>query len=279
MNDSLGQPDPQAYNAVHWNGSDWELKRIYYYGNCSAVEYPPLKAILAFSGNELVVTNGGSIGWFDGNILTLDCEINPLLTGSINKIWGNNINNLFTIGNNGSIVHYNGTNWQKIESGTELNIYDIYGEKTTNGEYEIICVASDLFLNQGKKILRIENNIVSTIPDAGLSNSLHTVWFVPGKKYFIGGDGLFSTSSFSESWLRHQELPSYYKDAVRGNSLNDIVVAGAFGLLLHYNGNSWKNFQDLTYINGELGRVDIKGNVVCSVGYDDNKAVVIVGWR
>ncbi len=26
----------KAYNAVHWNGSEWELKRIYYYGNCSS---------------------------------------------------------------------------------------------------------------------------------------------------------------------------------------------------------------------------------------------------
>ncbi len=101
----------------------------------------------------------------------------------------------------------------------------------------------------------------------------------PGKKYFIGGDGLFSTSSLSENWTRHTELPSYYKDAVRGNSSNDIIVVGAFGLLLHYNGNGWKNFQDITYINGELGRVDIKGNDVGAVGYDDNKAIVILGKR
>jgi hypothetical protein len=28
MNDSLGNPDPQIYNAVNWNGQVWELKRI-----------------------------------------------------------------------------------------------------------------------------------------------------------------------------------------------------------------------------------------------------------
>jgi hypothetical protein len=29
MNDSLGNPDHNAYNAVHWDGNKWELKRIY----------------------------------------------------------------------------------------------------------------------------------------------------------------------------------------------------------------------------------------------------------
>ncbi len=185
---------------------------------------------------------------------------------SLSKAWGTSSDDIYFVGRSGSVAHYSSTTWQKIESGTRLNIYDIYGEKSTNNKYEIICVASDLFLNHGKKIFKIENNNVTVIPDEGLSNSIHTVWFVPEKKYFVGGDGLFSTTSLSENWTRHTELPSYYKDAVRGNSLNDIIVVGAFGILLHYNGNSWKNFQDITYINGALGRVDIKGNVVCTCG-------------
>ena len=72
MNDSLGNADPIAYNAAHWDGNQWETKRIKYYGNCSAVEYPPLKAVWAFSGTNIIVTNGGSIGWFNGSTITLD---------------------------------------------------------------------------------------------------------------------------------------------------------------------------------------------------------------
>ena len=33
--DSTGAP--VLYNAVHWDGSKWELKRIKYFGQCSAV--------------------------------------------------------------------------------------------------------------------------------------------------------------------------------------------------------------------------------------------------
>jgi hypothetical protein len=278
MNDSLGQPDPIAYNAAYWNGNEWILQKITvkFRGNMITA---PLEGVCAFSNTDIwfvgsLPIHGDGINWIMYDLrTTLDPNI------SVSKAWGTSSNDIYFVGRSGSVAHYSNTNWQKIESGTELNIYDIYGQKKTNGEYEIICVASDLFLNQGKKILNIENNNVSTIPDVGLSNSLHTVWFVPGKRYFIGGDGLFSTSSLSENWKRHTELPSYYKDAARGNSSNDIIVIGAFGLLLHYNGNGWKNFQDITYVNGELGRVDINGNVVCAVGYDDNKAIIFIGKR
>ena len=145
MNDSLGNPDPNAYNAIHWNGTSWELKKIRYYGACSAVEYPPIKAIWAFSENNIVITNGGSIGWFDGINVNLDCVVNPLLTGSINKMWGNSSSDLYAVGNNGNIAHYQNGSWRKIESGTTLNINDILGdfnEKTQ--EWEILVVAANV---------------------------------------------------------------------------------------------------------------------------------------
>jgi hypothetical protein len=30
LKDTLGNPDPKAYNAVHWDGSKWQLKRIFF---------------------------------------------------------------------------------------------------------------------------------------------------------------------------------------------------------------------------------------------------------
>ena len=57
---------------------------------------------------------------------------------SMNKIWGSSSNDLYVVGNNGKIAHYNGTSWQRIESGTTLNINDIWGdfnEKTQSGRF------------------------------------------------------------------------------------------------------------------------------------------------
>jgi len=159
LNDSLGNPDMNAYNAVHWNGQKWELKRIYYYGACSAVDYPPLEAIWAFSKTNIVITNGGSIGWFDGQQVRLDCGVNPLLTGVIGKIWAAFINDLYVAGIGGNIAHYNGTNWQKIESGTQSPINDIWGvNDTLRNIYKVFLPVSFVFEPGDHKILTIDRN-------------------------------------------------------------------------------------------------------------------------
>ena len=52
LNDSLGNPDPQAYNAVYWNGNQWEQKRITvnFRGNLVT---PLLEGAFAFSNTDI----------------------------------------------------------------------------------------------------------------------------------------------------------------------------------------------------------------------------------
>jgi hypothetical protein len=61
MLDSLGQPDPLPYNAVHWNGKDWELKRIQFYTFCGQQHTGsyPTKSIFAFNPNDIWIGMDG----------------------------------------------------------------------------------------------------------------------------------------------------------------------------------------------------------------------------
>ena len=149
------------------------------YGTCSAVEYPPLKAIYAFSANDIVITNGGSIGWFDGNNVRLDCGVNPLLTGAINKIWGSSSNDLYVDGNSGNIAHYQNGSWSEIESGTITNINDIWGYYDPSNNYKtVLCVVSNI-LHQGElRLLAISENTAHDTLNWPYSNHwLKSVWF------------------------------------------------------------------------------------------------------
>jgi hypothetical protein len=283
MNDSLGQPDPNAFNAAHWDGSEWKLKRIRYYGSCSAVEYPPLIAIWALSENELVISNGGSIGWLTGNTLRLDCEINPLLTGSINKVWGSNKDDLYVVGNNGNIVRYQNGSWTNIVSGTDLDVYDIWGDyNSTNSGYEIIAVAAKEFVTFNRRIFRITGNSAQNISSDSIPFSIHGVWFKSGKKYLVAGDGLYSKNNINSTseweWL-HPAVTYYYLYAIRGQDINDIFTCGAFGEMIHYKGSTWKSFMQETSINGTLNNIDFKKNLVAAVGYASPKAVITIGKR
>jgi hypothetical protein len=76
------------YNAVHWNGQQWELKRIKT-NACGGVVYPPIETIFAFSANDILYSHiDGSITHFDGNNFTNDCSLITQLNGSANKMWG-----------------------------------------------------------------------------------------------------------------------------------------------------------------------------------------------
>ncbi|MEP0862715.1 MAG: glucosyl transferase, partial [Ignavibacterium sp.] len=136
--DSLGNPDPNAYNAVHWNGQQWELKRIPIYLPSGYPFYPVIKSVFAFNSNDIWFEAG--IHW-DGNSFK-QIPFNIQWSGNVNKLWGSSSEDLFAVGNNGNIAHWDGRKWTKIESGTDLRINDIWGdynEKT--GKTEILAIA------------------------------------------------------------------------------------------------------------------------------------------
>jgi hypothetical protein len=200
---------------------------------------------------------------------------------SINKLWGENPNSVYAVGNGGGIAYYNGSSWQRVESGTTLPINDMWGWRNSEtNEWEILCVASNQFLNQGGALLGIQGLIATSLPDSGLSWALNTVWFVSGRRYYIGGDGLYRSNTVGPVWFRDTTLPPYYKTAVRGNGVNDIVVVGAFGLVLHFNGATWQDYRSVNGLaSGAYTRVAIRSNLFIAVRGTGTQAAVLVGRR
>jgi hypothetical protein len=287
-NDSLGNPDPNAYNALHWDGQKRELKRISVLYNENLIT-PPLFGIYAFSSNDIwlssgVPVHGDGASWtqyhlFDMGILSQD-------DGYLTKIWGSSSSDLYYVGTLGTIVHYNGTSWRKIESGTEWNILDIWGDTNPfTNEIEIICGIGKGLDQPGpwSDIIRIKEDFTTEKLDiTGLGQVYAKLWFRSGIRYYIVGDGLYEkTFSDTSAWNdlnQNWSITSYFKSCIRGNGLNDIVVAGAQGEFLHYNGITWKSFRNQTSLNnGTYYSVAIKGNIIVAVGSDQSQAVILIG--
>ncbi len=287
MKDSLGNPDPHPYGLINWNGHEWKVKKIIAKNPSGGNSYIIPTGIVAIDQLNIWLVRGGVFLFNGDSIKNTYWLLNYsgynggiFNNGEIPKrIWGDSSKNLFVCRDKGALAFYNGSSWQRINTGTDLDINDIWGQKNNSGEYEILCIASDKFTNKGRRIFRIQNKEVTSLNEDGLSNSLNTIWFIHDKKYYIGGDGLFSNYSLHTNWIRNNDLPAYYKTCIRGNDINDIIVSGAFGLLLHYNGESWINFQNITYINGAFSKVDFKGNLLCAVGSNDNQAIIVMGKR
>ncbi|MDP2362777.1 MAG: glucosyl transferase [Ignavibacteria bacterium] len=122
MNDANGNPDPQSYNAVHWDGAKWELKKIGNQGGWAC------HTVFAFSAIDIWFE--GTINW-DGSNYTVHQNGWPLMPNGdgwrINKMWGSSRNDLYAVGNGGNIAHWNGSSWRKMESGTQVDLLDVYG--------------------------------------------------------------------------------------------------------------------------------------------------------
>lgn len=85
----------------------------------------------------------------------------------------------------------------------------------------------------------------------------------------------------NESWISFGgSVTPYYTNSIDGNDVNDIVVCGAYGELLHFNGSDWKSYQkELEMQAGSYRTIKIKGNLLVAVGYDSPKAVITIGKR
>ncbi len=276
-----------TYNAAKWNGQIWELKRIQSIicgSNTTIVS--PLRTIFAFNENDIWFSDGGEMIHWNGQNYYNDCSMNSLLTGAITKIWGASSNSLYVVGNNGAIIHYNGSpnvagSWTKIESGTSLNFYDLYGEiDKATGQQQILAVAANRFVSFEKMIIQIHtNNTIGTVSINGIPYDIHGIWSKNHRICYIVGSGMYRKLDIaSQATWKAIGVSNYYIEAIRGIEYNDIAACGDLGELLHYNGSTWVSYQNI--FSGILFySIAMKANMIVAVGTDGSRSYTVIGRR
>ncbi len=274
LKDSLGQPDLTPYNAIHWNGVSWDITRIPTKTFSGTIVSSRITTIFAFNEIDIwTFSIAGSYSHWNGSYWGTEFVNERVGTG--NQLWGKSSSDLYLVGDNGSISFYNGLNWQSIGSRTTLNINDIWGIIDQYGIKFILCPAYNFGSGGEKKLISISNNTVGEI--LWMDNrELYTVWFNTREKIYAGGEGLFYRAN--NQW-KEEILPELFKFRVRGNDLNDIWTVGGFGFAAHYNGTSWKTFEEVSLVSGNYHGLAVKGNIVVMVGNEGTKAVITIGRR
>ncbi len=265
MNDSLGNPDPTRYNLVVWDGNNWTIKRVPYYYQGQPF-YNPIQTVFAFGTNDIWFGGNGVIHW-DGN------QYNPVPIPSsvwgphqINKIWGTSSSDLYIVGNNGNIAHFNGTSWQKIESGTDLNIQDIWGVPDgNNGFYKYLAADNAMLkINQQNELTRIS---------VDQDMILLSIWAKTDKLIYTAGNGVFLFKN--NYWEKIDELEANTTYRIKGEELNEIYGIVLPGSTINYfNGYSW--YQIYTEQNNRFWRIDSKGKIVAATGYAGDSAIITI---
>ncbi len=266
-----------GYNAIHWDGSDWELKRFKV--NNSLIQ--PIRGILPSSNNEFWIA-AGSIYHSVGQSASLLYQRNINTSELVQKLLKVSDDNIYGVGTSGLIVQYNGANWKKIESGTDIDIRDIYGaQNPKTGEYEILGVASNVNKDTQIKFFQIKDNKVIDLSLDGLTYFFDGIWFKPNSKYYIVGTGIFKNNRFfkTQSWETYAPgvVSSYHTRAIAANDINDIIAVGAYNEVVHFNGKTWKNYKNNIF--AAYYEVDFKNNIVAAVGFNDRNAQLLIGRR
>jgi hypothetical protein len=279
LKDSLGNPDFNAYNAVHWDGQQWELKRIY-------VEYrsqpnlAPLEGVFVLPDGNIIFSSG--LPYIpEGDHWKLyhlwDMGIFDQDDGSVYRIWGTCLQDLYFVGLKGTIVHYNGSSWQKLESSTETQINDIWGTTDfLSAKQNILAVVSDEYHLGDMRILSVHPNRVRDTLNWNFDRRVMSVWFMNHGGIYVCGSGV---RVYHHGKWKLLDLTNYFTLRVRGSAANNIFVVGAFGLVLHYNGYSWHTYPELILSNGKLLGLAVTDNLVVAVGYTDYRGFILTGKR
>ncbi|MFA6467793.1 MAG: hypothetical protein WCW35_02775 [Bacteroidota bacterium] len=288
INDSTGKFDNTPYNLAKWNGKKWELERVVI-NHRGSIGVPILNGIFAFSPTDIWLVAGSPIHG-DGKNWTY-FDIRAILgkdSISVTKAWGSSSSDMYFVGWGGGIIYYNGTTWKKIESGTTAELNDVWGGSNKwLGDNVVLVTGMNGQLFNANKLLRIKNGVVDTLglPIEYTKRGLLTsVWFNQYSPVYISGDWIFKFHGLAgwnseEEKLSQSALGTY---SIRGNNVNDIITSGTIGLIAHFNGVSWKMFNEVKLNYRDFHSVTIKENLAIAVGVEGTQfpvGIIAVGKR
>jgi hypothetical protein len=246
------------YNAAHWDGNNWTTIRVPYYYQGQPF-YNPIQTIFAFASNDIWFGGNGIIHW-DGNQY-IPIPIPTIVWGphQINKIWGTSANDLYIVGNDGKIAHYQNGQWNSIASGTDANLRDVYGvNKPATGNLKILAIVEKL---NDYRIFTLTSSIAEDTLNWQPGTHLSGVW-LDGRKTYAAGTNIW-VNQYNQ-W-QQKTFTGFFYTTIRGNKSNNIYGIGPDGII-HFNGLDWQLIKQRP-----TGIVMLSGNcnssLVAAVGF------------
>ncbi len=284
------------YNAAHWDGSEWEFELIGVSGVIG-------NGIYYFAENDIWVATGIIYHWNGDEwerYHLWDMDVLGANDGGVTEIWGTSPTNIYFTGRKGSIVHYDGTNFSRMESGTDTPIIDIWGtdenhiwataytnsvDDTHPEGYESVTLFYDG--TSWEKLYVHPDGYWPDVTDS-ISGGMTSVWAFEDTVYICSASGIWAKPFNGNAGVLHRpDFVSWaYLKSIRGNNYNDIYISTKFSQIYHFNGISWKKIETYSdeHPGGALlayGGLDVKGDMVAVAGvfYQGIKAFIMRGYR
>jgi hypothetical protein len=156
----------------------------------------------------------------------------PSPLSDLQSVWGSSDSNVFAVGVGGTILHYDGTSWSSMDSGTTNNLNSVWGSSGNN----VFAVGAS------GTILYYDGASWSSM-DSGTTSNLNGVWGKPGFGVLAVGDSQNTILQYIGDMWTSTTLPDYCSSqelfAVWGIAENDVFAVGNYRSFFHYNGSYW----------------------------------------
>jgi DNA-binding beta-propeller fold protein YncE len=213
-----------------------------------------LRGVWGSSGNDVfavgkkspwVVDDDGIIIHFNGTSWE---SVDVGAIGSLFDVWGTDSSDIFAIGEEGTILHYDGTNWSKIENiNAALHFHSIWGTSASD------VFAVGVSYTPGVTNILHYNGTAWEPMESGTTNGLFGVWGSSSSDvYAVGGQDTILHYD-GDSWQPVSMGTNTNYNGIWGRSSSDVYAVGQNGIV-HFDGGTW------TLISGSGGVFhDIQG--------------------
>lgn len=133
------------------------------------------------------------------------------------KVWGTAADNVYVVGDGGVILHYDGSTWNRMDSGTTARLLTVRGRSATD-IYAVGGILSEVMLHY-------DGNRWSEV-DAGDGPGLMGVWTAAGAPVVAAGFTGFTVLGDADSWRAQPSLTSLCLHAVWGDGRGNYALGG-----------------------------------------------------
>ncbi len=235
--------DSREYNVAHWDGKQWTR-----YEACSPVDdgyalFGLRTDYIALAAYGLCIYEGNS--WRSVSIP--EGTFNGLF-----GIWGKNEHEFHVVGHNGTWTRWDGQiplgHFTKIPTPTTVDLTDIYGD-------EDVIYACGVNTQHSRSVLLRYQDGIPVVVDSSIQfgdPKYISIWYSKRDNILaVCGDWQrLQHNGWKTADSNWSVLP--WCNLVRGSGLNNIWWVGQRMYLLHYNGITWRQWQNYFPNQGQL---------------------------
>lgn len=221
-------------------------------------------AVVAVRSGQVVVAASAPVGeggaWIEGyTLLTVAAPSavplgsfapGPAVTGAqLNAVWGASASEVYAVGDNGTILRYDGAAWTSQVSPTTEQLWGVWGFGSMPAECALShCAAASArayAVGERGTIFRLTGADTWTTDTSGTAEALSAVWGASPRDVFaVGAAG--TILHFDSAWVTMASGTTRNLRAVWGTSSANVYAVGGGGAILHYDGTQWAEESSVT---------------------------------